>query len=66
MARDAALTGAQLSHVQCKNHPERMTCPQHAFAQCDCGVDCKGLAVIVSKYGIQSMQNLIQSITKTL
>lgn len=54
------------SHVQCKNHPERMTCPQHAFAQCDCGVDCKGLAVIVSKYGIQSMQNLIQSITKTL
>jgi len=54
------------SHVQCKNHPERFACPQHAFAQCDCPCEDKGLAVVVSDYGIQSMQNFIGSIAKSM
>lgn len=54
------------SHVQCKNHPERIACPSHAFVQCDCKGDCKGLAVVVTEKGIKSMENFISSIDKCL
>ena len=54
------------SHVQCKNHPERIACPRHGMAQCDCKGDCKGLSVVVTEQGIESMRKFIASIEKAM
>ena len=54
------------SYVKCRDHPERITCPEHAFVQCNCRADSKIHCIILSDSAITGMQTFIQNISNTL